>query len=218
MRHRSLTVSTISTVLQLATYDVGYINIVRTASSSAILATQRRGRRGTGHQARVCKRGPLSACKRGPSPICKPSSSVAHRPNQSASEEHRPASPWQPNLSSKYRVVPGQMSITSSPCHVQSRLRCYCHRSSTTTTSLPVSTTLGVVDNHLKVEVFVVQGNVKLAASRADLSLVLIALVGGDQLAVTPKAFQAYLSLRFCVSLSMARCVLGSRAFAHVCH
>jgi hypothetical protein len=38
---------------------------------------------------------------------------------------------------------------------------------------------------------------VEFAASGADLSLVLVTLVGGDQPAVTPEEFQAHLSSRF---------------------
>jgi hypothetical protein len=56
--------------------------------------------------------------------------------------------------------------------------------------SLPVSPPPGVVDNCHKVEVFVVQRNVELAVSSADLPIVLVTLVGGDQPAVTSEELQ----------------------------
>ena len=58
----------------------------------------------------------------------------------------------------------------------------------------------------------------ELVASRADLSLVLIALVGGDQPAVTPKEFQAHLSSRFRVSVgAVGVCAWLGGHFACVC-
>jgi hypothetical protein len=67
--------------------------------------------------------------------------------------------------------------------------------------SLSVSPTPGDDDNRPKIKVFVVHRNVEFVASGADLSLVLVALVGGDQPAVTPEEFQAHLSSRFRVSV-----------------
>jgi hypothetical protein len=84
--------------------------------------------------------------------------------------------------------------------------------------SLPVSPPLGDVDNRPKAEVFAVQRNVELAASRADLTLVLVALVGGDQSTVTPEEFQAHLSLRFRVSVGVAGvCAWLGEPFAREC-
>ena len=58
----------------------------------------------------------------------------------------------------------------------------------------------------------------ELTAPGADLSLVLVALVGGDQPAVTPEEFQAHLSLRFRVSVGMARvCAWLQGPFACEC-
>jgi hypothetical protein len=85
-----------------------------------------------------------------------------------------------------------------------------CHNS-----ILPLSPPLGDVDSHPKVEVFVVQRNVELVVSRADLSLVLVALVGGNQLAVTSEEFQAHLSSRFHVSVGAARGCAWLRATLH---
>jgi hypothetical protein len=45
---------------------------------------------------------------------------------------------------------------------------------------------LGDTDSHPKIEVFVISRNAELAAAEADLSLVLVTLVGGNRLAVSP--------------------------------
>jgi hypothetical protein len=55
--------------------------------------------------------------------------------------------------------------------------------------NLPLSPPLGDVDCHPKVEVFVLQTNVELTMPGADLSLILVALVGGNQPAVTSAEF-----------------------------
>jgi hypothetical protein len=62
---------------------------------------------------------------------------------------------------------------------------------------LPLSPPLGDADSHPKVEVFVIPRNTELAASEVDFALVFVALVGGNQHAVSPADFWAHISSTF---------------------
>jgi hypothetical protein len=69
--------------------------------------------------------------------------------------------------------------------------------------SSPVSSLSGDVDSQPNVEVLAMQRIVEPAAYGADHPpVVLIALVGGDQPAVTPEELQAHLALKFRVSMA----------------
>jgi hypothetical protein len=59
---------------------------------------------------------------------------------------------------------------------------------------------LGDTDSRPKVELFVVPKYVELATSGADLFLILVAIAGGNQPAVTPAVFLVHLSSKFLVS------------------
>jgi hypothetical protein len=66
--------------------------------------------------------------------------------------------------------------------------------------NLPLSPPPGDADSHPKIEVFVVPKNTELATPEADFSLVLVALIGGNQPAVSPEAFWAHLASMYEVS------------------
>nr|AWA44753.1 hypothetical protein SS91I14_000012 [Saccharum spontaneum] len=69
-----------------------------------------------------------------------------------------------------------------------------------------------------KVEVFAVKRNVDLAAFGADLSFVVVPLVGGNQPAATPEEFLAHLSSKFHVSVEAATtCAWFDGPIARVC-
>ncbi|CAD6248491.1 unnamed protein product [Miscanthus lutarioriparius] len=97
----------------------------------------------------------------------RPSPSVARRPSWSAFRARRPDGPARPRLSPECHAATGP-TPTTLPCRV---LRSTAPSSSPQqhhNSSRPVSPPPGVVDNCPKVEVYVVQRNVELAASRAD--------------------------------------------------
>jgi hypothetical protein len=59
---------------------------------------------------------------------------------------------------------------------------------------------LGDTDSHPKIEVFVISRNAELAAAEADLSLVLVVLVGGNRPAISPAEVRAHLSSVYHIS------------------